>query len=288
MKVGIIVKLIAGSYTIKDENGNKIILKPRGVFRHRDIAPKVGDIVNFDDDLITEVKPRKNDLIRPPVANVDQAILIHAAKEPNFSFNLLDRFLILVEKEDILPIIIVTKIDLLQDVELKELKNNLSYYEEFYPVYYTSVKDETSLKVIEQVLENKTSVFAGQTGAGKSSLLNVLDINLKLETGEISKALGRGRHTTRHSELIDIYGGLVADTPGFSKLDFEGIEASLLQAHYPDFVKLSSGCKFRGCTHLNEPKCAVKDAYKDGKILKSRYENYQLLYQEISEQKKRY
>ncbi len=288
MKKGIIIKLIAGQYTIKGEDQNTYQLKPLGVFRHRDISPKVGDWVVFDDDHILEVKPRKNDLSRPPVVNVDQAILIHSALQPDFSFNLLDRFLILVEAEEVTPIIVVSKVDLLPQKELEELKKKLQYYENYYKVYYSTVHDEKLIEPIKSVLKDKVSVFAGQTGAGKSSLLNALDISLSLKTGEISKALGRGRHTTRHSELLEIHGGLVADTPGFSKLDFYKVEAEYLQAHYPDFVQRSQKCRFRGCLHIKEPHCAVKKAYENNEILASRYENYLLLYDEIQQQKKRY
>ena len=288
MKEGIITKLIAGQYTIKSDDRRLYQLKPLGVFRHKDISPKVGDRVIFNEDHILELKPRKNDLVRPPIVNVDQAILIHSADKPAFSFNLLDRFLVLVEAEDITPIIIVSKVDLLSPEALKKLKDKLSYYQTFYQVYYSSKYDQALISPIKDILKDKVSVFAGQTGAGKSSLLNALDLNLSLKTGEISKALGRGKHTTRHTELLEVFGGLVADTPGFSKLDFQSIDAELLPAHYPDFVALSGDCKFRGCLHINEPKCAVKEAVKNHEILPSRYENYKLIYEEIHQQKKRY
>ncbi len=288
MKEGIITKLIAGQYTIKGDDTIDYQLKPLGVFRHKEISPKVGDRVVFNRDHILQLKPRRNDLVRPPIANVDQAILIHSAAEPAFSFNLLDRFLVLVEAEDITPIIIVSKIDLLPSKELHKLKEKLAYYEDFYQVFYTTVHDQTAIEPIKEVLRDKISVFAGQTGAGKSSLLNALDTTLSLKIGEISKALGRGRHTTRHTELLALYGGLVADTPGFSKLDFQSIELELLQAHYPDFVILSEACRFRGCHHINEPKCAVKEAVDKQQILPSRYDNYVLIYEEIQQQKKRY
>jgi len=288
MKKGRITKLTGGLYTVETEDLNRYNVKGRGVLRHQNRSPKVGDLVMFDNDFITEIFDRENDLVRPPVANVDQAILINAAKEPDFSFYLLDRFLVLIEKEHVRPVIVVSKIDLLNDDELNKLKEKLTYYETFYDVYYVSVKDETSLKPLKGLLKDSISVFAGQTGAGKSSLLNALDIKLNLETGEISKALGRGRHTTRHSELIHVYEGLVADTPGFSKLDFYDIDIDLLPELYVDFFEKSAQCKFRACTHLNEPKCAVKKAVETLEIPQFRYDNYRLIYEEIKNQKKKY
>ncbi|MFH5881911.1 ribosome small subunit-dependent GTPase A [Liberiplasma polymorphum] len=288
MQKGRIIKLIGGQYTVLDDQKKRRVLKPLGVFRHRDISPKVGDIVDFDEDSIHHVYERSNNLVRPPVANVDQAIILNAAKEPDFSFHLLDRFLVLVEKEDVTPVIVVSKIDLLKDEELSLLKQQLTYYETMYDVYFTSVKQDDTLVPLKNLLKDKISVFAGQTGSGKSSLLNALDIKLKLETGEISKALGRGRHTTRHSELLELYGGLVADTPGFSKLDFYQMDIDDLPVYYPDFFERSKDCKFRGCHHINEPSCAVKKAVDSGEILKARYQNYLLIYEEISTIKKKY
>lgn len=289
MSQGIIIKLIGGQYTVLDnKTKERFILKPRGVFRHLEISPKVGDKVIYNTDQIVEVLDRENDLVRPPIANIDQAIILNAATSPAFSFNLLDRFLVLIEKEDVHPIIVVSKMDLLSEDEARVLKEKLTYYETMYPVYYVSVKDQASVDALKSLFKDKVSVFSGQTGSGKSSLLNALDIKLDLETGEISKALGRGRHTTRHSELIELFDGLVADTPGFSKLDFYDIDKEELMVLYPDFFKLSEACKFRGCLHINEPGCAVKKALKEGDLLKERYENYLLIYNEISNQKKKY
>jgi len=288
MEKGRIIKLTGGLYTVENDLKERKNLKARGVFRHRNLSPKVGDIVEYDDEFITKVFDRENDLVRPPVANVDQAILINAAKEPDFSYYLLDRFLVLIEKENITPVIVVSKTDLLSPTEFDTLREGLAYYEQFYDVYYVNVKDAQTFVPLKALLKDKVSVFAGQTGAGKSSLLNGLDIKLQLETGEISKALGRGRHTTRHSELIHVYDGLVADTPGFSKLDFYDIDIDLLPELYIDFFKLGDHCKFRACTHINEPKCAVKKAVEDQVIPKQRYDNYRLIYDEIKHQKKKY
>ena len=242
----------------------------------------------FNEDFIKEVKPRVNNLLRPAVSNVDQALLINSAKEPHFSFNLLDRFLVLIENEDITPVIIVTKIDLLNEEELKILKGKLKYYESFYRVVFLSSKTKENLGEIDNLFKDKISVFAGQTGAGKSSLLNAMNPEFNIKTNAISKALGRGKHTTRHSELLSVYGGLIADTPGFSKLDFETVELSNLLVDFVDFFALSDQCKYRGCTHLNEPKCKVKEEVEKGNILHSRYVNYKIIYEEIKNMKIKY
>ena len=288
MKEGRIIKLIGGLYTVLDQENNAFELKARGKFRHKKESPKVGDLVLFDDEFIKKLKPRKNDLVRPPVCNIDQALLINSAKEPNFSFNLLDRFLMLIENEDIEPVIVVTKIDLLTEKQLLDLMDRLSYYENYYTVVFLSSVTNQNIEMLHDLFDDKISVFAGQTGAGKSSLLNALNPNFNLETNEISKALGRGKHTTRHSELLPVLGGLVADTPGFSKLDFYEIPLENVPLNFIDFFALSDNCKFRGCTHINEPGCEVKEQVRIGNILKSRYENYKLIYNEIKDQKPKY
>jgi ribosome biogenesis GTPase len=288
LKEGLVIKLIGGTYTIRDAKGTKTEVRARGKFRHLGESPKVGDRVTYDNDYLLTVLPRRNNLVRPPVANVDQALLINSAKEPDFSFHLLDRFLLLIENEDITPVIVVTKIDLLTEDEVRTLKDQLAYYEPFYDVHYLSSKTKENIEAIEPLLLGKISVFAGQTGAGKSSLLNAINPAFDLETNAISKALGRGKHTTRHSELLEVSDGLVADTPGFSRLDFYDIDLSNVPINFVDFFALSDQCKFRGCTHLNEPGCKVIEEVNQGNILPSRYENYKLIHQEIKDQKPRY
>lgn len=288
LKDGLIIKLIGGLYTVLDENNDSHKLKARGKFRHIKESPKVGDRVLFDEDFIKEVKPRENSLMRPAVSNVDQAIIINSAKEPNFSFNLLDRFLLLIENEDITPVIVITKIDLLSQEELQILKNKLNYYESFYEVVYLSSKTKENVMELNNLFKDKISVFAGQTGAGKSSLLNAINPEFNLATNEISKALGRGKHTTRHSELLPVLGGLVADTPGFSKLEFGEMSIDNVPINFVDFFELSNQCKFRGCTHIDEPKCKVKAEVEEGNILASRYANYKTIYEEIKTTKKKY
>jgi ribosome biogenesis GTPase len=288
LEQGRIVKLIGGLYTVLKDNGERIELKARGRFRHQNKSPKVGDIVIFNQEFIHEVLPRQNELKRPPIANVDQAILVNSAKEPNFSFSLLDRFLLLIENEDIRPVLVVTKIDLLSDVEIAELKNQLSYYKKYYDVVYLSGKTKENVDLIKPILKNKVSVLAGQSGAGKSSLLNAIDSSFQLATDEISKALGRGKHTTRHVELHRICNGLVADTPGFSKLDYSTLNVDNVPINFVDFFDLSSECKYRGCTHLEEPGCKVKLEVERGHIPLSRYQSYKQIYMEIKNQKIKY
>lgn len=288
MKKGRITKLIGGLYTVQDEDKNKYIVKPLGIFRYHNISPKVGDIVDFDQDNITKVYPRKNELYRPMIANVDQVLIINSAKKPNFSFLLLDKFLAMITAFNIRPIIIVSKIDLMSEEELNKLKNNLSYYNQYFKVIYYSSKTKDGISKILEVISNKVNVLAGQTGAGKSSLLNAINPKLNLETNEISKALGRGKHTTRHVEIYEFGNGYIADTPGFSKLEFQDFEADQLRYYYPDFFEKSSKCKFNGCTHTHEPGCEIKRLVAENIIPRIRYDNYLQIYQEISNIKRIY
>jgi ribosome biogenesis GTPase len=288
LKKGLITKLIGGLYTVIDEDNNSHDIRARGKFRHTNESPKVGDNVLFDEDLIRELFERKNNLVRPPVANIDQAILINSCKEPDFSFNLLDRFLLLIEHENITPLIVLTKIDLMEKSKLDELKVKMKYYEKFYDVLYCSAITFEGVEEFKSIFKDKISVFAGQTGAGKSSLLNALNPEFDLETNIISKALGRGKHTTRHSELLPLFDGLVADTPGFSKLDFYDIKEENVPDCFVDFFEISNQCKYRGCKHLNEPKCEVKRQVELGNILSSRHHNYTTIMAEIKEQKPKY
>ncbi len=288
LKEGIIVKLIGGLYTVKADDGKKYELKARGKFRHLGESPKVGDHVVFDDFYILNVKKRNNNLVRPPICNVDQAILINSAKQPDFSLQLLDRFLLQIELAGIRPVIVVTKIDLLTNEERARLEEMLSYYQKFYDILFISNKTGENVEQMKSILAHKISVFAGQSGAGKSSILNALDSSFQLNTGEISKALGRGRHTTRHVELYEICEGYVADTPGFSKLDLFNVTEEDIRDHFVDFATLSQQCRFRGCYHDHEPGCAVKRELEKGNIPQSRYRNYLQTLQELRQQKPRY
>lgn len=288
MKKGRITKLIGGLYTVVDDNKDVYIVKPLGIFRHKNISPKVGDIVDFTADNITKVYERKNELYRPMISNVDQALLVNSAKKPNFSFLLLDKFLALIEAFNIVPIIIVTKVDLLNESELFDLKEKLGYYERYFKVIYFSKITREGVEEVLNITDNKVNVLAGQTGAGKSTLLNTIDPKLNLETNEISKALGRGKHTTRHVEIYEFGKGYIADTPGFSKLEFLDFESDQLKYYYPDFFEHSSKCKYHECNHVHEPNCEVKRLVQTGEILQIRYDNYVTIYQEIEAIKPKY
>jgi ribosome biogenesis GTPase / thiamine phosphate phosphatase len=293
MPEGKIVKALSGFYYVL-HNGELIQCRGRGVFRKNKITPLVGDEVVFqaENDLegyILEVKKRKNELVRPPIANVDQAILVFSAVEPDFSTVLLDRFLVLVEFNHIKPLICITKMDLTNDLQKQTISEYAEQYRGAgYEVLLTSSETEVGIERLNPHVENKISVFAGQSGVGKSSLLNVLRPDLELKTNDISSHLGRGKHTTRHVELIKIGNGLVADTPGFSSLEFTDIETEDLTFCFPELAKKSETCKFRGCLHVSEPKCGVKEAVELGEIPHYRYEHYLDFLQEIKDRKPRY
>ncbi len=315
MRKARIIKLIGGIYTIKDLETNKTYTsRASGKLRYvrldedssfnvthtlrtkRDIqtvqlSPKVGDIVLYDstDDNkpIQQILSRENELDRPDVANVDQILLIFSTVEPQFNFNLLDQFLVLIEKSNIKPMIVISKIDLISTEELTELKQTLSYYETIgYSLFYINSHEKIGFDVLKDMFTNKVTVIAGQTGVGKSTLLNALMPELDLKTQEISIALGRGKHTTRHTELFEYRDGLVADTPGFSKLSFNILDKSELKNYFIEFDQYKEDCRFKNdCDHIHEPGCNVKD---NPNILKSRLENYNKFYEEIKNQKERY
>ncbi|MGM0844552.1 MAG: ribosome small subunit-dependent GTPase A [Bacillota bacterium] len=293
MPEGKIIKALSGFYYVMSE-GKITQCRGRGVFRKNKVNPLVGDHVSFqsENDLegyILEVFTRKNELVRPPIANVDQAILVFSAVEPDFSTALLDRFLVLIESKDIKPLICVTKMDLVKDEERDAIEEYVEKYRSFgYEVIITSSKTEEGLSKLKPHLADKISVFAGQSGVGKSSLLNAMRPELELKTDDISSHLGRGKHTTRHVELIEVEGGLVADTPGFSSLEFSEMELEELPVCFPEMAEAADDCKFRGCFHMNEPKCAVKKAVEGGEIPEFRYKHYVQFYNEIKERKPRY
>ena len=310
--------MISNQYTIIDlETQEEVICQARGKLRYMkldesssfnkqvtkkskkdvkimQISPKVGDYVTYDDSddipLIHEILPRTNDLVRPDVSNVDQVILVFSAVRPNFSFHLLDKFLIILGQENLNTILVVSKIDLISEDTLLELKDKLSYYEKMIgEIYYVNSKQRIGIDTLNHVFKDKISVLAGQTGVGKSTLLNALMPKLKLKTQEISEALGRGKHTTRHTELYQIHGGYIVDTPGFSKIEFKIFYIEELKAYYPDFTKLSDNCKFGSkCNHILEPGCAVKEAYEKKLIPTERYINYLAFIEEIKMQKDKY
>lgn len=293
MKQGHIRKALSGFYYLNDD-GKTVRSKGRGVFRVRGVTPLVGDFVDYEKDgendaVIVNVHERKNELVRPPIANVDQALLVFSVKEPNFSPKLLDRFLAVIESYGVEPVIILTKTDLLDETSAAEIRQYTDYYRGIgYAVLNTGIGDGAIAEVLGPIIREKTTVLTGQSGVGKSTLLNTLMPELELKTDEISDSLGRGRHTTRHVELIEFAGGLVADTPGFSSLDFEHLEKEELSGCFAEFAELSENCKFRGCLHLKEPKCAVKAAVESGEAGQFRYDHYVQFLQEIIDRKPRY
>lgn len=267
--VGKIIKQISNDYTVK-VNNDLYICKPRGKFRNLGITPLVGDNVVIDEknNYILEVLDRKNELDRPSVANIDQVLIITSVKVPDFSSNLLDKLITIIEFNNIKPVICFTKLDLLECEELKQIESIMDYYKKIgYEVYKNT---DTNLK---DIFKDKITVFAGQSGAGKSSLLNRLDSKLNLEIGEVSIALGRGKHTTRYTQLLEVLGGLIADTPGFSSIDFKGMKKSDIRDSFIEFNKYKEVCEYRDCMHINELKCGIKENI-DKNILSSRYENY--------------
>lgn len=275
MQSGQIIKALSGFYYVEDQ-GTIYQCKARGKFRKDDQKPLVGDYCEFSienqiEGYIRKLLPRKNVLIRPPICNVDQALLVFSAKEPEMNTILLDRFLVLIEHHHIVPLICISKMDLVDKQSIFEIM--APYEKAGYQVCYVSSKENLGIEELKHLFENKMTVITGQSGVGKSSLLNALDIHLHIDTNEISKALGRGKHTTRHVELLKMYGGYVADTPGFSSLELM-MEPLDIAHSYHDFEELSSSCKFRGCLHDSEPHCAVKQAVSDGLISKGRYEHY--------------
>lgn len=270
---GKIIKIISNDYTVL-ANDKCYVCKPRGKFRNMKITPLVGDNVIFDEkaNYLLEIEERRNELVRPYVANIDQVFIIASVKHPNLDLNLLDKLLVLIEYNNIKPVICFTKLDLLNDDELNHINDLRGYYEKIgYDVYYNN-----ELDLIKECFKNKITVFTGQSGAGKSTLLNHLNVSLNIETNEISEALGRGKHTTRHVELIRMLDGLVADTPGFSSLDLSSMSKSDIRDNFIEFNLYREECHYSDCMHHKEQnnECAIKRKVETKEILESRYLNY--------------
>lgn len=301
MPEGLIVKALSGYYyVLPDQSSHKSIqCRARGIFREKGITPLVGDRVVYimtdgGEGTVDEVLPRTTELVRPPVANADTALLTFSVTNPEISLLLLDKFLVHTEKAELHTSICLSKVDLMHHADSDELPNmigrvRMQYEAIGYPVLACSAKTGEGKEEVLKHLANKITVFSGQSGVGKSSLINALVPELHLETKDVSVKLGRGKHTTRHVELIPLgNGGWVFDTPGFSQMDFHGIEAEDLSLYFAEFRGLTEKCKFRGCLHRNEPECVVIQAVHQGQIAQSRYDHYLIFLEEIRERKRRY
>lgn len=289
---GKIMKGIAGFYYVHVEGYGVYECKAKGIFRKEGVKPLVGDNVELDvlDEAeklgnIRQILPRKSALLRPAVANVDQALVLFAIVKPNPNFNLLDRFLIHMERQQLPTVICFNKEDIASDQEKEALRR--SYETCGYQVLFISVLENRGVEQVKRILEGKTTTLAGPSGVGKSSLINRLAPHISMETGEISEKIARGRHTTRHSEIIPLgRETYIMDTPGFTSLAISDITKEELGGYYPEFREYEPFCKFRGCAHLSEPSCGVKEAVEAGKISQVRYENYKILYRELQETKR--
>ncbi len=289
---GKIIKGIAGFYYVYVEGRGTYECKAKGIFRKDHKKPLVGDDVEadvLDEEAmlgnIREILPRKSALIRPAVANVDQALIIFAIVKPNPNFNLLDRFLIRMERQNLPTIICFNKQDIATLEEKEALRKD--YETCGYQVLFISALEQEGLEQVKELLTGKTTTVAGPSGVGKSSLINQLAPKAQMETGDISRKIERGKHTTRHSEIIALgENTYIVDTPGFTSLDISEITKEKLGTYYPEFVQYEPYCKFSGCAHISEPSCGVKDAVAEGKISQVRYDNYKVLYQELKEIKR--
>lgn len=290
---GKIIKGIAGSYYVHVVHSGTYECKAKGIFRYKNIKPLVGDNVEIevlDEDLktgnIIDILDRDNELIRPAVANIDQALVVFALKSPVPNLNLLDRFLVMMETQNVESIICFNKIDLVNEAEIELLKS--TYEQAGYKVLFVSASTGIGIDKVRNIIAGKTTAFAGPSGVGKSSMLNAIMPKANSKTGDISMKIQRGKHTTRHTEIFNVEDDTyLMDTPGFSSMYVCECEKEELRQYFPEIYEYEGECRYNGCVHINEPECMVKNMVSDGRIGKSRYENYILLYNEIKD-KKRY
>ena len=293
MLSGVILKGIGGLYFVDTDNG-VYACKPRGIFRYRNQKPMIGDFVKIDvvsesdkEAVIIDVENRTSALYRPAVANVDQVLITFSVASPNPNFILIDKIILLTEKEKLEPVIVFNKSELgISDEVAKriEIYKNIGYR-----VIITSAKTNEGIEELREVMSDRISVFAGPSGVGKSSLSNAILPGIELKTGEISEKIKRGKHTTRHSELIKLdFGGFLVDTPGFTNLDLHNFDVHEISEYFIEFESLEHGCKFNDCAHISEPGCEVKEALKNGEIFKERYDSYIYIRNEILSRKERY
>ena len=282
---GKIIKGVAGDYTVISETGVKYICRAKGIFRKNGITPLIGDnveieILSPEEGNILKILERKNSLIRPACANIDQVLVVFAAASPEPNLNLLDRFLIMMEKQSVKAVLCFNKTDIAKDERLKLLAEN--YAASGMRVLFASVLKGEGIEEIREVLRGKTTILAGPSGVGKSSLMNRLFPEGCVEVGALSERIGRGKQTTRHTELVetekDTY---LCDSPGFSSIYIEGIDYRNLKDYFPEFENLKSECRFLTCNHIDEPDCAVKEAVKNGLLSRNRYESYCILFNEL-------
>lgn len=290
-KTGKIVKALSGFYYVLLENGEIITARARGNFRNSNISPLVGDTVTTkikEDSIgyITNIEERTNELLRPKVANVDYNVVVTSIKDPDFSSKLLDKMLILAEYSSVSSIIVFTKLDLVTNNKFEEFTEIMNYYEKLGYIVLTNSKED--IDKFKNIVSGKFISISGQSGSGKSTFINTLSNGLlKIETANISKALGRGKHTTRHIEFHKIDNFYIADTPGFSSLDITFIEKEELKYLFKEFG--DTNCKYQTCNHIDEPNCQIKEELKNnGSKYLTRYENYKTIFNEKKEQKRRY
>lgn len=289
---GKIMKGIGGFYYVHVEGSGLYECRARGIFRNKKMKPNVGDVVDIDviseeekTGNLTAIHKRKNQLIRPMAANVDQALVLFAAHEPEPNFHLLNRFLISMAQQDIPVILCFNKMDLASAEERERLRRD--YENSGCTLLFLAAVEGEGIAEVEKLLRGKTTILAGPSGVGKSSTLNCVSKDQQMETGTVSEKIKRGKHTTRHSELIHIgENTYLMDTPGFSSLFLENLEKEELKYYFPEFAPYENTCRFNGCSHIHEPGCSVKQALADGAISRLRYEDYCMIYEELAQKKK--